>query len=91
MQEEIGTGGAGFRFIYASFLQEAGTILDNSQLSESSQAMTAVGDGWRDFAMMIAKAIRNKKGEPIDFMAISNKLLSVASSEAEVYKRLMQI
>jgi Domain of unknown function (DUF4872)/Butirosin biosynthesis protein H, N-terminal len=90
MQEEIGTGGAGFRFIYASFLQEAGAILDNSQLSESSQAMTAVGDEWRDFALMIAKAIRNKQGNPIDFRAISTKLLSVADSEAEVYKSLMR-
>ena len=91
MQEEIGTGGAGFRFIYASFLQESGTILDNSQLHETSQAMTAVGDEWREFALMIAKAIRNKKGERINFNAISDKLLSVASQEAEVYKGLMQI
>ncbi len=91
MQEEIGTGGAGFRFIYASFLQESGTILDNSQLRESSQAMTAVGDEWREFALMIAKAIRNKKGAAIDFRAISDKLLSVADSEAEVYKSLMHI
>jgi hypothetical protein len=27
MQEEIGTGGGGFRFIYASFLQEAADLL----------------------------------------------------------------
>ena len=27
MQEEIGTGGGGFRFMYAAFLQEAGDVL----------------------------------------------------------------
>ena len=27
MQEEIGTGGAGFRYVYAAFLQEAGDML----------------------------------------------------------------
>jgi len=91
MQEEIGTGGAGFRFIYASFLQESGTILNKPHLAESSHAMTAVGDEWREFALMIAKAIRNKQGKSIDFEAISSKLLSVADSEAEVYKRLIQI
>ncbi len=91
MQEEIGTGGAGFRFIYASFLQESGVILNSQLLAESSQAMTTVGDEWREFALMIAKAIRNKQGKSIDFKAISDKLRSVADSEAEVYKRLIQI
>ena len=28
MLEEIGTGGAGFRFIYAAFLQESAKILE---------------------------------------------------------------
>jgi hypothetical protein len=32
MQEEIGTGGAGFRFMYASFLQEAGEKLGDHNL-----------------------------------------------------------
>ncbi len=91
MQEEIGTGGAGFRFIYASFLQESGVILNSQLLAESSQEMTTVGDEWREFALLIAKAIRNKQGKNIDFKAISNKLRSVADSEAAVYKKLIQI
>ena len=91
MQEEIGTGGAGFRFIYASFLQEAGTLLNNKDYSDSSQAMTAVGDEWREFALMIAKAIRNKQGKPVDFNSISDKLFSLADSEAEVYRTLMRL
>jgi len=33
MQEEIGTGGGGFRFLYGAFLQEAGALLGNAQLS----------------------------------------------------------
>ena len=36
MQEEIGTGGGGFRFIYAAFLQEAAVILKNDSLKELS-------------------------------------------------------
>ena len=75
----------------ASFLQEAGTMLNNSLLTENSQAMTAVGDEWREFALMIAKAIRNRQGKEIDFKAISNKLHSIADGEAEIYKKLMQL
>jgi len=35
MQEEIGSGGAGFRFIYASFLQEAARLLNNEVLAQA--------------------------------------------------------
>ena len=87
-QEEIGTGGAGFRYMYASFLKEASELFsDNEALKEASQMMLEVGDKWREFALMIAKAIRSKK--EIDFQALSDKLLSVKDAEEEVYKKLI--
>lgn len=89
MQEEIGTGGAGFRFIYASFLQEAGNILDRPQLKEASQMMTAVGDQWREFALLAVTAIRRKKGQGIDFSVLREKLGTVADAEALVYQNLL--
>ncbi len=89
MQEEIGTGGAGFRYIYASFLQESGKLLSNETLLEASEMMTAVGDSWRELALMIAKSIRSKKSETIDFDAIAEKLDAIADEEALVYKKLL--
>ncbi len=89
MQEEIGTGGAGFRYIYASFLQEASEILKNETLAEASKMMTAVGDSWREFALLVAKSIRSKKNETIDFNAIAGKLDSIADKETLVYKKLL--
>jgi uncharacterized protein DUF4872/butirosin biosynthesis protein H-like len=91
MQEEIGTGGAGFRFIYASFLQEAGSILENQDLNNASQMMTAVGDQWREFALLAVTSIRRKKSGPVDFTAIRDKLNSVADAEANVYKELLNM
>ena len=89
MQEEIGTGGAGFRFMYASFLQEASELFDNNQiLQESSNIMLEVGDEWREFALMIAKSIKSKKS--IDYKSISQKLLSIANNEARVYKKMLE-
>ena len=32
MQEEVGTGGAGFRYLYAAFLQEAGELLNHAPI-----------------------------------------------------------
>lgn len=89
MQEEIGTGGAGFRYIYASFLQESGNILSNKTLLEASEMMTEVGDSWREFALLIAKSIRSKKSEIVDFDAIAQKLESIADEEAVIYKKLL--
>src|SRR3546814_9002310 len=37
MQEEIGTGGGGFRFMYAAFLQELSGQLDDDVLGELAQ------------------------------------------------------
>jgi hypothetical protein len=90
MQEEIGTGGAGFRFVYASFLQEAGELLDSALLKEAAAAMTAVGDQWREFALMVAKAIRGKKSETIDFDALQAKLETIAGAEKAVYMMLLE-
>ncbi|MCB2174120.1 BtrH N-terminal domain-containing protein, partial [bacterium] len=52
MQEEIGTGGAGFRFMFAAFLQESAEMLHEPLLQDSSAALVAAGDLWRDFAAM---------------------------------------
>jgi len=89
MQEEIGTGGAGFRFMYASFLQEASELFENDPiLAEASKLMLAVGDEWREFALMIAKSIKSKN--PIDYRAISDKLMHISENEAKVYKKMLE-
>ena len=89
MQEEIGTGGAGFRYIYASFLKESSEIFDNNKtLSEASEMFLEVGDEYREFALMIAKSLRSKK--EIDFKAIAQKLNSVADEETLAYKKLLE-
>jgi len=88
-QEEIGTGGAGFRYMYASFLKEASEIFDNNKILEDcSQMMLEVGDIWREFALLIAKAIRSKKD--IDFKLIYDKLLLVKDAEEETYKKMLE-
>ncbi len=89
MQEEIGTGGAGFRFMYASFLQESSELFnDNQILAEASKLMLEVGDEWRDFALMIAKSLKSKN--QIDYQAIANKLVNISENEAKVYKKMLE-
>lgn len=86
MQEEIGTGGAGFRFIYASFLQEAAGKLGDQSLGDASEAMTAVGDSWRGFALQVAKQC--KGGQQGDRKHLADTLRACAEQERAVWQDL---
>ena len=86
MQEEIGTGGAGFRYIYASFLQEAAAITNNTLLEEASKMMTDVGDEWRRFALHTVKMC--KKRSEFDHQKLADLLHSVADEELKVWQLL---
>jgi hypothetical protein len=88
MQEEIGTGGGGFRFIYASFLQEASKILNNPRLRELSQAMTEVGDRWREFAVMAGRIIKKRSSDGESYPAMSAILSEIADREQLIFSEL---
>jgi hypothetical protein len=86
MQEEIGTGGAGFRFIYASFLDESANLLGDAALKESSEAMTNAGDQLREFAVQAVQQTRSK--DAIDFDSLANKLEDCANTEQDAWRNL---
>jgi hypothetical protein len=86
MQEEIGTGGAGFRFLYASFLQEAASLLSKPALAEISTRLTEAGDEWRRFALYAAKMCKDRMDMDHDLLA--TQLERCAELESAVYARL---
>ncbi|TMM58519.1 DUF4872 domain-containing protein [Maribacter algarum] len=88
MQEEIGTGGGGFRYIYAAFLQEASKVLNNNQLSELSKEMTEIGDLWRDFAVDASRIYKNRSSQSDGYNKIADQLEHIANLEESFFKRL---
>jgi hypothetical protein len=86
MQEEIGTGGAGFRFLYASFLQEAAKLVESEVLAEASRRMTEAGDGWRRFALAATRLAKGRGDGGID--EVCKILEECADREAEVWRGL---
>lgn len=86
MQEEIGTGGAGFRFLYAFFLQEAAAILNRPALNNIADQLTAVGDDWRQFALDAARMCKDRM--PMDYAQLAGQLTHCADGERAVYRRL---
>ena len=91
MQEEIGTGGGGFRFIYAAFLQEASAILGNDQLRELSLEMTQIGDSWRDFAINASRVYKNRSTQNDVYNTLSDELLAIADREEVFFTKLKNV
>ena len=91
MLEEIGTGGAGFRFMYAAFLQEAAKELDQDWLNECSEEMTAIGDRWREFALIAGRIFKGRGGKEESYQAASEILIEIAGREEKVFRKLATI
>ncbi|MDR1615330.1 MAG: BtrH N-terminal domain-containing protein [Campylobacteraceae bacterium] len=89
MQEEIGTGGGGFRFMYASFLQESSKLLNSSLLLEASDIMSEAGDKLRLFALKGAKVIKNQ--EEFNPEYLSKLFKEAALLEESAYRRLKEL
>jgi hypothetical protein len=91
MLEEIGTGGAGFRFIFAAFLQQSADLLNKPQLNDLSIEMTAIGDQWREFAVHAARCFKNRDKGMTSYGDLANRLLEIASREEHVFTQLRKI
>lgn len=91
MQEEIGTGGAGFRFIFAAFLQETADLLADARYLELSQRMTAIGDIWRDFAVAGARQCKGRSGEGEGFAELARILRRCAGLEDALFRELSSL
>jgi len=91
MQEEIGTGGAGFRFIYAAFLQEAAKLLGKDELLGLSERLTVVGDEWRYFALGGARIVKDRDGVKETYPHLAEILHRCADSEKEIFTELRKI
>ncbi|APZ42048.1 BtrH N-terminal domain-containing protein [Acidihalobacter ferrooxydans] len=88
MQEEIGTGGGGFRFIQGAFLQQAGHALGDERLHAAAEAMIAAGDQWRQFALRGARLVKAKQPTAQGFAELADELLACAEVERKAFEAL---
>ncbi len=92
MQEEIGTGGGGFRFLYAAFLEQASVILKNDTLMEVSDDFTKAGDMWRASAVQMGRIYKGRiNNEQADFELCADALMQIYEVEKAAFKKLHKI
>ena len=91
MQEEIGTGGGGFRFMYAAFLEEAAKYLQDDRLISVSNQLTKAGDLWRTSAVQMAGIYKGRLTEQKDFDDSANLMYEIANIEESAFKQLRKL
>lgn len=91
MQEEIGTGGGGFRYIYAAFLQEAYDYFVIDELLQLSNEFTRSGDLWRTAAVQAAGIYKGRISSQQDFNLMGDYLFEIAEIEKNAFKDLSKI
>ncbi|MBX3257225.1 MAG: BtrH N-terminal domain-containing protein [Chitinophagaceae bacterium] len=88
MQEEIGTGGGGFRFIYGAFLQQAYAYHQVDELMDISRQFTRAGDRWRDAAVQASGIYKGRLALQQDYNHMGDMLLEIADMEKAAFKEL---
>lgn len=88
MQEEIGTGGGGFRFMYAAFLQQSHRYHPHDELLSIAAEFTRAGDLWRSAAVQAAGIYKGRITEQSDFNQMADFLFEIAEIEKAAFKRL---
>ena len=81
--EEIGTGGAGYRYMYGLFLHEAAEMLDEPKLKDFSVEMTGIGDLWRQFTLECGRKLKNRS--EASYHDLADKLVKIAAAEKKFF------
>ena len=89
MQEEIGTGGAGFRYLYAYFLEQAANICQEPKYKQASEHMTEIGDMWRQFAGLCVKQCKKPTIE--GYHTVAEYLRDIANKEQQIWQTLRNL
>ncbi|MEZ5198958.1 MAG: DUF4872 domain-containing protein [Bacteroidales bacterium] len=89
--EDQGTGGAGFRYLYATFLQQAADKLKDGQLQSMSKRMMEIGDNWRNISYFAAKIGKNRDLGPDRLKELSNMINGMADEEQLFFTDLYKI
>ncbi len=88
MQEEIGTGGGGFRFIYAAFLEEASKYLGDDRLLKVSDEFTKAGDLWRTSAVQMGRIYKGRLDDQKYYDECADMLNQISAIEKGAFREL---
>lgn len=89
MLEDQGTGGAGFRYIYASFLREAATILNDTVFNEYASRMMEIGDDWRNVSLFASRIAKKRELGEGKLKELGEMIRNIADQEYSFFSDLI--
>ena len=89
--EDQGTGGGGFRYMYATFLQQATGIVKDDRLNAMSKQMMEIGDKWRNISYFAAKIGKNRDLGPDRMKELSGMIYAQADEEQKFFSELYRL
>jgi hypothetical protein len=89
--EDQGTGGGGFRYMYATFLQQAAGIVKDRRLEDMSKEMMLIGDKWRNISYFAAKIGKNRDLGPERLQELSKMIYAQADEEQKFFTELYKL
>jgi hypothetical protein len=89
--EETGTGGAGFRYMYAAFIHEAAELFGSAELANLAEEMDAIGNNWREFSVVSARIIKKRGKEEATFAKAGEVMLNCADREEAFFNKLQKV
>lgn len=85
--ETTGTGGAGHRYMYADFLNEAAELFGSEVLADCAQLMGADADSWRQFSL---DSRRYMKSDNITLKEMAELLETIGQQEKTIFEKIDQ-
>ena len=79
-----------FRF-FTGFATIGLFMVIESWLNECSEEMTAIGDRWREIALIAGRIFKGREGKDESYIAAAEILLEIAEREEKVYRKLKEI
>lgn len=84
--ERAGTGGAGYRFIYADFLKETAKLLHDEMIDSAACKMLDNAELWRNFTLYCRRYLKKDGGVTIN--EIADILDSIGDMEYDIFRNL---
>jgi hypothetical protein len=89
--EDQGTGGAGFRFMYATFLREASELLNDPDLLEMSKRIMEIGDRWREISLFAARIGKRRELGPERLRELGELINARVDAEEQFFNDLLKL
>lgn len=86
LQEEFGTGGCGYRYIFGAFLSDAAKLMNDDKFTDFAKQTSELAAKWREFSYQGARNCKERSGAEVTYDALADMLLDISDSEKKLYK-----